>query len=159
MAARTATEITRTGCSTIKTFSDRSIDQFLRPTCMPWIIFGLWHFLCIRNTWRRGNKITVTLCLWKVYPLYRISFEPCSVMAVYVILFLVLSHHHKIQFNKKCKHSLRPASKSLIISLLALKYIQMFCLLLVSLQSLSRCVPGIGMYFCTLHGLTQSFGR
>lgn len=24
--------------------------------------------------------------------------------------------------------------------------------------SLSRCVPGIGMYFCTLHGLTQSFG-
>lgn len=26
-------------------------------------------------------------------------------------------------------------------------------------QSLSRCVPGIGMYFCTLHGLTQNFGR
>lgn len=24
--------------------------------------------------------------------------------------------------------------------------------------SLSRCVPGIGMYFCTLHGLTQNFG-
>lgn len=37
--------------------------------------------------------------------------------------------------------------------------IQMFCLLLVLVQSLSRCVPGIGMYFCTLHGLTQSFGR
>jgi len=24
--------------------------------------------------------------------------------------------------------------------------------------SLSRCVPGIGMYFCALHGLTQNFG-
>lgn len=31
----------------------------------------------------------------------------------------------------------------------------LYSIFLISLQSLWRCVPGIGMYFCALHGLTQ----
>jgi len=39
----------------------RSNDRSLRSTGrMPWIILHLWGFLCIRDTARRGNKITTS---------------------------------------------------------------------------------------------------